>query len=332
MISVALLISDAELRTRVRDRLSSVSSVQIRGDATTADVAVADHTACVHCPLIYVGPGPVPAPAAEFLGDSPTTGELERAIERVVLQREPASGSRVIACWSPKGGVGTTTLAVNLAAAAFSLGVRVAYADLDWLWGDGATWFGSVIEPDVPDRDGAGLRPLVHGCGLKGFVAQCSDDVEALGSGLRDGFDLAVLDMPGGREPVLPDIDALYLVVGCDLASLRRGRLALDRFLPATLDVRPVVCVRRGAQLRVTDADDVLGSRAVAVLVDEPSLTGWGDRGALIYAHRRSRWAREVRALARDLCAGLVPASPRLSESGLGIDDPLGRLAERLRT
>jgi Flp pilus assembly CpaE family ATPase len=234
-----------------------------------------------------------------------------------------------IGVWAPKGGAGATSLALNLAAAALEHGVTVAYADLDPTWGEGGHWFArsggdpvdtsppspppSVASPVVtsfaalrtatsgrarPTPVTDGLAPLVHPCGLRGFIARDSDDVVAVTTGLRAGFDLVVFDMPSGVEPDVGAVDALYMVVGADLLSLRRARFALSGWFDDPDVVRPVVTTRRGAAVRVDDVDTVLGRRAVGVLVDEPMLRGWNEQGRFLYPHRRSRWAREVRALA----------------------------------
>ncbi len=237
---------------------------------------------------------------------------------------------RVVACWSPKGGVGVTTLAVNLAAAAHSRGVKTAYADLDHVWGDGVTWFGSIDEPQrvLDDLDVRAVRPRRHKNGLKGFIAESRDDVESLCAGLRVVFDLVVVDMPSAVPLVSVDFEALYIVIGCDLASLRRSRIAIDTLLPDEIEIRPIVVVHSGAQLTVDDVDDVIGIPAVGVLVEEPELVEWADRGIFIQSQRRSKWAREVRALADQLCDGLLP--PAMTQMPR-TETRLGDVASRLR-
>lgn len=254
--------------------------------------------------------------------------------------RRPA-GALQIGVWAPKGGAGATSLALNLAAAALEHGAAVAYADLDPTWGEGGHWFAragadsvdaavvtSLAAPrphpfgrgrSTPVVDG--LRPLLHPCGLRGFVARDTDDVEAITTGLRDGFDLVVFDMPSGVEPDVAAVDALHMVVGADLLSLRRARFALSGWFDDPDVVRPVVTSRRGAAVRADDVDAVLGVRAVAVLVDEPMLRSWNEQGRFLYPHRRSRWAREVRALAAQAVREARHRSPGTSATTRPHDD-----------
>lgn len=215
---------------------------------------------------------------------------------------EPVRLGRQVGFWAPKGGVGATTLAVNVAAAACELDLRVAYADLDAAGGDGALFFGN----DTCDSDSPG-GAWCHPCGLRGHVAVDDDDAVVLASGLRAGHDLVVVDLPSSVPPAATDCDLLVVVVGASLAAMVRARRALD----ARVSPEPPTCVvvvsPPDAGVRAGDVDAVLGVPSRATLPHEPRLVRHGDCGNFSYGRHRSEWAKVVRALTVDLCAGLTP-------------------------
>lgn len=215
---------------------------------------------------------------------------------------EPVRLGRQVAFWAPKGGVGATTVAVNVAAAACELDLRVAYADLDPNGGDGGLFFGN----DICDSDSPG-GAWRHPCGLRGHVAADAGDAVALGSGLRAGHDLVVVDLPSAVSPEGSDCDLLVVVVGATLAALVRARRALGALVP-DLPVCVVVVSHPDAGVRPGDVDAVLGRPSRTVLAHDPGLARRGDSGVFSYGRHRNAWARAVRDLTLDLCAGLVPA------------------------
>lgn len=211
---------------------------------------------------------------------------------------------RQVAFWAPKGGVGATTVAVNVAAAACEFDLRVAYADLDHRGGDGALFFGAATgDLDAP---GGAWR---HACGLRGHVAADAAEAEALASGLRAGHDLVVVDLPSGMSPGGIEADLLVVVVGCSLAALVRARRGLAGGEAAAPPECVVVAAGPGAGIRPRDVDAVLGLAARAVLPHDGGLPRRGDRGVFSYGLHRNAWAQVVRDLTEDICAGLVPAA-----------------------
>lgn len=230
--------------------------------------------------------------------------ELEAAIRAAAateLSGAHESRSLVVGVWAVKGGCGASVFAVNLAAAVRLQGLSVAYADLDFDWADGLCWF-----DEGPPRDLL-PRALEHPSGLRGFVARSPEDPEPIVAGLRTGFDLSVIDLPASRlpGPEADGLDLLYVLVPCDLVSLRRARRAWG-LLPGPVPTRVVAVERPGARIGPGDIDEVLEVATEAVLVHEPAVAEWTDRGRLIHGYRRSRWAREVRALAGTLVADLT--------------------------
>lgn len=213
----------------------------------------------------------------------------------------PVSLGRQVAFWAPKGGAGATTLAINVAAAACEFGLRVAYADLDHVGGDGALFFGTAAcELDSP----AGAWR--HTCGLRGHVASGDADTVALASGLRAGHDLVVLDLPSGAYPDAIECDLVVVVVAASVAAIVRARRALDTHRSSGVPICVVVATAPGSGLDPGDVDAVLGVSSRAVLPHDGGLPRRGDRGVFSYGLHRNAWANVVRELTEDLCAGLV--------------------------
>lgn len=338
VIGVTISIRDEALASQMAQVVLQSSGLHIVSDMASdmadvsgwpkADVALVDYPVDTSLPVVLVTLEPQ---AGDVVTVRPSCrpAELVAAFERALGSHRLAAGGCQIAVWAPKGGVGASAFGMNLAAAISDMGLSVAYADLDYVWGDGVSWFDSQMHRSGgAAASGSGSR-LVHPCGLRGFVAASAQEAAYLPESLRSGFDLSVLDCPSGIRPGVL-VDELYVVVGCDLASLRRARMALDSWLQDCANINPVAVLRHGSQLTPEDVDNVLGVTAVAVLVHEPQLTSWVDRGKLIYPLRKSRWGREVRALADRLASEIAPAPTRHVQTAVG-GDALGTLADRLR-
>ena len=112
---------------------------------------------------------------------------LGAADTSAVITNRDGSQQRVIAFYSPKGGVGTTTVAVNVAVAlATRVPNRVAIIDLDLQFGQVATHLNiaprlslaDLAHDDVALRDPAGLAPYLerHASSLAVFAAPSTPD------------------------------------------------------------------------------------------------------------------------------------------------------------
>jgi pilus assembly protein CpaE len=184
----------------------------------------------------------------------------------------------LVTVFSPKGGVGKTTLAVNLAIALAEKGSkRVCVVDLDLAFGDiaitlqlipartiaDATHFESGLEFSV-------LEPLLtpHPTGISALVAPVQPDakdaisasmVGRILSILKSNFDYVVVDTaPTFDEFVLQafdETDQLLLVTTLDVPTLKNVKIAVE-----TLDLLNFPANRR--RLVLNRADDKVGLSA----------------------------------------------------------------------
>jgi pilus assembly protein CpaE len=162
----------------------------------------------------------------------------------------PGEG-QTIAFFSPKGGVGTTALAVNTAALLASggagsevVGARVVLVDLDLQFGQAATHlnlspkldFARLAVDDIARTDSEALAGYLtpHGSGLQLLASPTSPDsaarisveeVEQVLGTLRTMFDFVVVDLGSRLDPrsisVMEQAQENVLVVFPELGSLR---------------------------------------------------------------------------------------------------------------
>ncbi len=160
-------------------------------------------------PTPGIGPGPAGGPdrVARAAAGPPRTEAL--------YDRTPIPGVKhVIAVASGKGGVGKSTVAVNLAAALAQLGENVGLLDADIYGPSVPTMLGTHEQPSVEDRDGKRVLLPVNKFGMNlmslGFIQPEDEPViwrgpivmKAIRQFLRDvdwtGSDVLVIDLPPG--------------------------------------------------------------------------------------------------------------------------------------
>ncbi|TIC80941.1 AAA family ATPase [Nocardioides sp. GY 10127] len=209
------------------------------------------------------------------------TGSLRASAERArqvfaALRGEGvAQQGRVVTVFSPKGGVGKTTLAVNLAMALAEGGRRkVCLVDLDLAFGDVAITMqlfpthsiehavGSEASLDLAQLEGLMTR---HPSSVQVLAAPTHPDVrervtpalvaKTLGV-LRTGFDVIVVDTaPAFDEQVLAaldETDECVVVATLDVPTLKNVKVALE-----TMDMLRIAEGHR--HLVLNRADDAVG-------------------------------------------------------------------------
>ncbi len=148
-----------------------------------------------------------------LLAMSPSSGSLNAAASTPIAREN----TRVIGFFAPKGGVGTTMLAVNAAIATARSGHQVALVDLDLEWGQVATHLNIVPNFSVVElaRDSSALSDPEqvrsygekHSSGVTVFAAPLRPDqtmlidqshVVQLLDGLRGAYDRIIVDIGSG--------------------------------------------------------------------------------------------------------------------------------------
>ena len=191
---------------------------------------------------------------------------------------EPAS---VVALFSPKGGVGRTTISVNLAVAAAQTGKRVALVDASFQFGDVGVLLNlnprnksiADLAGELQSGDPESLETFMisHSSGVRVLLAPPSpEQAELIGpvavkrvlQSLRSSFDLIVVDCPSSfNEPtlaVLDEADLILTLLTLEITSVKNMRLFLE------------VCEQLGygpekIRLVLNRADSTLGIRVADV-------------------------------------------------------------------
>jgi pilus assembly protein CpaE len=185
------------------------------------------------------------AGVTEVITDPISSAELQAAVERLVGQFMPKQAGEVLGFIGAKGGVGTTTLAVNLAAAiAGDKKARVILVDLHTTtYGDAALLLG--IEPRFSVNDALDNVNRMDEAYVKGLVTRTEGGLDVLAAPERPAarpFDGAcvkgllqkltemyrwiVVDVPQSDLALIDNLEpvfAMSLVVNQELPAVRRA-------------------------------------------------------------------------------------------------------------
>ncbi|HEY6957930.1 MAG TPA: AAA family ATPase [Candidatus Limnocylindria bacterium] len=217
----------------------------------------------------------VAAGARGFLIKPFAPDELVSLIRDATSVARPAAAptgrarGRIVSVYSPKGGAGATTVAVNLAVALATSGLyRVGIVDLDLQFGDvgvllnlsGANSIAELLEQTTVSDEIVNDTFLRHASGLRVLLAP--EDlavVEAIEPGqvthaleqLRAHFDILVCDLWSMYEHLTRDVlrmsDHIVFVTTPDLPSLKDLRRVLAAGADTRHDDRSVIVMNRGA-------------------------------------------------------------------------------------
>lgn len=291
-------------------------------------------------------------------------GAVERARELWTALRGPGGAQqrgRVVTVFSPKGGVGKTTMAVNLALALTERGARrVCLVDLDLAFGDVAITMQLFpthsIEHAIGSEDSldaAQLDTLLtrHADSMMVLAAPAHPDVrervspmlvtKVLGT-LRESFDFVVVDTaPSFDEQVLTaldETDECVIVATLDVPTLKNVKVALE-----TLDMLDIARDHRHLLLnRADDAVGITGDKVEAILgmpvsvsvsssVDVAAATNAGN--PIVVGEPSHQSSQAVRALASEI-AGVPLAEPgeaTAAPTAESSEDDAGRGRNRFR-
>lgn len=309
------------------------------------------------CPMVLVSTALDPALMLEAMRaginecvTEPLSEEaLAAAIGRVAAQRQPDANGDVYAFIGAKGGIGTTTLAVN-AASALAKRDRTLFIDLHVTGGDAAVFLG--VEPRFSVSDALDNIHRLDESVFRSLVATTGAQVDLLASNgqhtgwsieakrLRPLLDLVrrlyryiVVDCPRADVAALDSLESanrIVLVTNQELATLKSGS-RLSTMLRQRYGTNRVMVVANrfdsGADIGHQDIERVLGTSVKhSVPSDYRASIEALTAGTPLILRNHTRMVGPIDALARDL-AGL-PAKPPGPTRGGGI---LGMLTGKKR-
>jgi pilus assembly protein CpaE len=283
--------------------------------------------------------------AATFLPKPYRPDELVATVRELRDTQRPqvpplaqARRGALIAVYSPKGGVGTTTVATSLAVALAARGsARVAIVDLDLQFGDvgvaldlkdasgivdllahkGA--IDDTIVTDVFARHASGVRALLAPEDPTDMGSIDVPEVIRLLDRLRPAFDYVVCDLWSSVEElvlaVLRAADRVVLVTTPEVPSLRHLRRVMNATAPLLSSDRTVIVANRAPSkvgLSVPEMERAIGMPvAAAIPSDGVGVTKAINQGMSIMDSRGSVGVvRAFNALAELLAKDLAHNAP----------------------
>jgi pilus assembly protein CpaE len=242
---------------------------------------------------------------------------------------------QVVAVFSPKGGVGRTTIAVNLAVAAASLGRRVALVDASFQFGDVGVLLNLnpknksiaelATELDAGEIESLDTFMISHSSSVRVLLAPPKpEQAELIGpiairkviDKLRADHDLVVVDCPATfNEPtiaVLDESDVILTLLTLEITSVKNMRLFLETAeqLGYPKDKIRLVLNRADSTLgiRVADVEHSIGRKVDHTIVsDGRSVVYALNRGVPFFlSNREAQVSQDIMRLAQAV-AGLAP-------------------------
>jgi len=247
-----------------------------------------------------------------------------------------APDGRVVTVFAAKGGVGKTTVSINLAAELAAGGAKVLLVDLDLAFGDVGISLALMPERSCVDLvamsghlDAQGLASVVthHESGLDALCAPAhpgdaeripATSVSELLRVARRIYDFVIIDTPPAfTEHVLVAFDAsdVTILLGTlDIPAIKNLKLALDTLdqLGNPRESLVIVLNRANAKagLSVSDVTATLG-RPIAVQIPSsvavPAATNRGE--AVVITEPRHPVSIALKSLAREYVLGSGPAT-----------------------
>lgn len=243
--------------------------------------------------------------------------ETKRCLSRTQHATVREFESRVIGFYSSKGGSGTTTSAVNVAAALAAKGKKVAVIDLKRQFGDVATYLNVPQGESVADLAAEGsITPATvrsylstAECGIQVLAGPSDPDsaqsltgpaVETVVSMMRSDFDYVILDLPSGMDDfvrtAMSVCDTVYLVLNPELSALKNAKVCMGILARYALADRFKLFITKSGHsfIERKDMESALGMKACAdIPFDGNAVIEANNRGVpLVSSSARSAAAR----------------------------------------
>jgi pilus assembly protein CpaE len=276
----------------------------------------------------------------EVVAEPLSVGELENAITRLQVHKAAPVTGRVLAFIGAKGGVGTTTTAVNVATELNQIEPgKTLLVDLHLAHGDAAVFLG--VEPRFSVVDALDNIHRFDEAFFKGLVVQSPAGPHLLASSDRalvqsssvqrvrslvefatQLYRFVVLDVPRSDAAALDALDQaarIVVVANQELATVRNASRIAASFRQRYGNERVTVIVNRvdqHAEIGRDDVEKVVGTRVLhSVPSDYRMALRALNKGRPLALDNHNKLAASFRELARDL-AELGPAPPVSHETG----------------
>jgi pilus assembly protein CpaE len=259
----------------------------------------------------------------------------------VVAQTESGEPGQIIAVFSPKGGVGRTTVAVNLAvAAATELGKKVVLVDGSFQFGDVGVLLNlnpknKSIADLAPELDQAGHEVesidtfvINHSAGIRVLLAPPTpemaelikpDGVKRVLEALRMNHDLVVVDCTAFFNDttlaILDAADTILTMLSLEITSIKNMRLFLEVADQLGYEGGKVRLVLNRADsalgIKVADVEHSIGRKVDETIVsDGRSVVYALNRGVPFFlSNREAQVSQDILRLARAVAGERAPVA-----------------------
>jgi pilus assembly protein CpaE len=254
---------------------------------------------------------------------------------------------QVVAVFSPKGGVGRTTVAVNLAvAAATELGKKVVLVDGSFQFGDVGVLLNlnpknKSIADLVPELEQAGHEVesidtfvINHSSGIRVLLAPPSPEMAELITpagikrvieALRQTHELVVVDCTAFFNDttlaILDSADTILTMLSLEITSIKNMRLFLEVADQLGYDGGKVRLILNRADsalgIRVTDVEHSIGRKVDETIVsDGRSVVYALNRGVPFFlSNREAQVSQDILRLARAVVGEQVQVAPATEDN-----------------
>ena len=276
----------------------------------------------------------------EVVAEPLSASEIENAITRLLVHKSTPVAGKVFAFIGAKGGVGTTTTAVNVATELNQADPgKTLLVDLHLAHGDAAVFLG--VEPRFSVVDALDNIHRFDEAFFKGLVVQSPAGPHLLASSDRalvqsssvqrvrslvefaaQLYHYVILDVPRSDAAALDALDQaarIVVVANQELATVRNASRIAASFRQRYGTERVTVIVNRvdqHAEIGRDDVEKVVGMRVLHTVPSDYRMALRAlNKGRPLALDNHNKLAASFRELARDL-AGLGPAQPPTHDSG----------------
>lgn len=278
--------------------------------------------------------------------------DIQRAVENGIhhLHRETGGSGKILVIYSSKGGVGVSSIAVNLALALHkSSSLRICLLDVDLQGGSVTTLLN--IQPthslgklgEVPIENSSSMREEVisrisnHESGLRVLAAPAvihdgvsitSEMVTSVLKVLRERFDIIVVDTPkwvGDRlVAALDEADRIILVADPEIPSLAKLRESLRLFSRFEIEQEKLELIFNRvdpkSELQPEEASEALSRKAFFSIPIDASLVEAANTGSPPCAEEKPKgsFANAIIEMSEKIKVdlGFPPSAPVMKKRG----------------
>jgi pilus assembly protein CpaE len=265
------------------------------------------------------------AGVAEFLAEPLAAADLESAITRLTAAHPSESRGTVLAFLGAKGGVGTTTAAVNVAIALAQARTPVLFVDLHLSHGDAAVFL--AAEPRFSVVDALENVHRLDAAFFKGLITKTKSGPDLLASSDRPfipagiaqnvrqlveftshTYPFTVLDVPRSDAAALDALDAanrIVIVANQELATVRSAARIAEALRQRYGKERVSAIVSRydaASEIGQDDVERVMGLKLKGLIPSDYRLALQAlNTGRPLMVENHSRLAASYRDLAKEL-------------------------------